>query len=480
MFKNLKFSKNFLVLFFSVTAICFFLIDYTREADIWFLLSHGRYVLNNGFPHVDVLSMHTGLNFVMQQWLSSVIFYIVYNYLGKIAFYIFIFLMNLVITYLIYKLCVVISNKKFSSCFITVITMILLQRWYIVPRPQIFTFIILIMVLIMLELYSSKRKKYINYMPLLSVLLINFHGSMWPMIFVFCMPYVAELILKKDKDVFKLIGVIIISLVAGLINPYGLESLTYSINSYGLDSIRTIVGEMRSFNLLGEDFVVYWSFFTLLIFFISNLLILKYSKKKNIRVAHLLLFYGTFFMALSSLRNISLFIIATLPFLVKYFEFKDINTFSLSKEWCINYVVILILFIAVFTSSIFSKKYEFVHDVDEAVIYLNEYASKDIKLYTEYSFGSLFEYHGYKPYLDSRAEVFTKKMNNKEDILDEYIKFNLDKNSRDKFIKKYDFDYYLIHSDYKELVNYLINYQDIDYELVYAREYFYLVKKVSE
>ena len=240
------------------------------------------------------------------------------------------------------------------------------------------------------------------------------------------------------------------------------------------------MGEMRSFNLLGEDFVVYWSFFTLLIFFISNLLILKYSKKKNIRVAHLLLFYGTFFMALSSLRNISLFIIATLPFLVKYFEFKDINTFSLSKEWCINYVVILILFIAVFTSSIISKKYEFVHDVDEAVVYLNEHASKDIKLYTEYSFGSLFEYHGYKPYLDSRAEVFTKKMNNKEDILDEYIKFNLDKNSRDKFIKKYDFDYYLIHSDYKELVNYLINYQEIDYELVYAREYFYLVKKVSE
>ena len=480
MFKNLKFSKNFIILFFIVSAICFFLIDYTKEADIWFLLSHGRYVLNNGFPHTDILSMHTGLNFVMQQWLSSVIFYIIYNYLGKIAFYIFIFLMNLVITYLIYKLCLVISNKKFSSCFITLITIILLQRWYIVPRPQIFTYIILIMILIMLELYSSKRKKYINYMPLLSVLLINFHGSMWPMLFVFCMPYVAELILKKDKDVFRLIGIMIISLIVALINPYGLECLTYSIKSYGLDSIRAVVGEMRAFNLTGEDFVVYWSAFTLLLFFICNFIILKYSKKKNIRVAHLLLFYGTFFMALSSLRNISLFIIATLPFLVKYFEFKDINKFTLSKEWRINYGVLLILFVAVFVTAIINKNYEFVHAVDDAVIYLNENASKDIKLYTEYSYGSVFEYHGYKPYLDSRAEVFVEKMNNKEDILDEYIQLCLDENFRDEFIKKYDFDYFVIYSDYEDIVNYLLDYKDIDYELVLSSECFYLVKKVSE
>lgn len=480
MFKNLKFSKNFIILFFSVSAICFFFIDYTMEADIWFLLSHGRYVLNNGFPHTDILSMHTGLNFVMQQWLSSVIFYIIYNYLGKIAFYIFIFLMNLVITYLIYKLCLIISNKKFSSCFITVITMILLQRWYIVPRPQIFTYIILIMVLIMLELYSSKRKKYLNYMPLLSILLINFHGSMWPMLFVFCMPYVAELILKKDKDVFRLIGIMIISIVVSLINPYGLESLTYSIKSYGLDSIRTVVGEMRSFNLLGEEFAVYWSGFVLLLFFICNFIILKYSKKKNIRVAHLLLFYGTFFMSLSSIRNISLFIIATLPFLVKYFEFKDIKSFNLSREWCINYGIILILFLGVFATAIINKNYEFVHAVDDAVVYLNENASKDIKLYTEYSYGSVFEYHGYKPYLDARAEVFVEKMNNKEDILEEYIEFCLNEGARDEFIKKYDFDYFVIYPDYEEIVNYLLNYKDIDYELVLASDCFYLVKKVSE
>ena len=70
-------------------------------------------------------------------------------------------------------------------------------------------------------------------------------------------------------------------------------------------------------------------------------------------------------------------------------------------------------------------------------------------------------------------------MNNKEDILDEYIQFNLDESTRDEFIKKYDFDYYLINSEYKELLDYLLNYEE-DFELVLEREYFYLVKKVSK
>ena len=480
MFKNLKFSKNFIYLFFLVSLLCFFLIDFTEEADIWFLLSHGRYVINNGIPYTDVLSMHEGFNFIMQQWLSSTIFYVIYKYLGKISFYIFIFILNFIITFLIYKLCLVISNnKKFSSCFISIITMLLLQRAYIVPRPQMFTFIILIVLLIMLELYSSKRKKYINYMPILSILLINFHASMWPMIFIFCMPYVAELILKKDKDVIRLIIIMLISLIVGFINPYGLGAMTYSIKSYGHEYICAVVGEMRSFDLLDINYVSYWGYFTLLIFFISNLIILLNSKKNNIKISHLLLFYGTFFMSLLGLRNISLFIIGTVPFLVKYFEFQDIDKFNLNKEWIINYSIIGLIFISAFSFSIINKNYEFKHAAEPVLEYLNKNVDKNIKLYTEYSFGSLFEYYGYKPYLDSRAEVFIEKMNNKEDILKEYIIFNLDETSRDKFIEKYDFDYYVISNDYFDVIEYLLNHKEYNFELILSVDRISLVKRVN-
>ena len=184
-------------------------------------------------------------------------------------------------------------------------------------------------------------------------------------------------------------------------------------------------------------------------------------------------------MALSSLRNISLFLIATIPFIVKYLEFKDIDKFVWNRNWIINYVVILIIFLSIFVTAMCNKNYKFVNEMDDVVAYLDTYADKDIKLYTDYSYGSIFEYNGYKPYLDTRAEVFTKKMNGKEDILDEYIRFNLDESFRDEFIKKYDFDYYAIQVHYTELVNYLINYEEIDYELILSSDKFYLVKKVS-
>lgn len=479
MFKNLKFSKNYIILFFILSSICFLLGNFTGEGDIWFLLSHGRYILGNGFPYTDVLSMHTGLNFVMQQWLSSVIFYAIYNYLGKIVFYIFMFLMNLLITFLIYKLCLIISNRKFSSCFITLITMFLLQINFIVPRPQIFTFIILIVVLIMLELFSSKRKKYINFLPILSVLLINFHASMWPMLFIFCMPYVVELILNKDKDVFKLIGIMFISVLGGFINPYGIDAMTYSLIGYGDNLIVKIVGEMANFNLLGPIYTKTWSIIILFIFLISNLIMLIYTNKKNRRVAHLLLFYGTFFMCLLGVRNFALFVLATIPFLVKFIEIKDTDKFIVNKKWIINYTVVIIIFVLSFISVFKDKKYEFVHNINDAVVYLNENASKDIKIYCDYSDGSFLEYHGYKPYIDARAELFLKKMNKKENILKEYIDFNLDEKTRDEFIKKYNFDYYIISSSNYELVDYLINYEDSNLELVYAYEKVYLVKRVS-
>ena len=256
--------------------------------------------------------------------------------------------------------------------------------------------------------------------------------------------------------------------------------MTYSINCYGSDLIGEVVGEMRTFNLLGNPYTKVWSVFILFIFLTSNLIHLIYAKKKNFRVAHLLLFYGTFFMSLLGFRNIALFIIGTVPFLVKYLDIKDTDQFILNKKWIINYIVIILIFIGCFISALNDKKYEFIHKADVVISYFEKNKiSKDIKLYTDYSDGSIFDYHGYKPYIDSRAEVFLKKMNHKENILKEYLNFNLDEKTRDKFIKKYDFDYYVIGSMNLDLVNYLLNYDYIKYDLVFANEEIFLIKKVS-
>ena len=43
--------------------------------DIWFILNCGKYVVQNGIPNIEPFTIHEGLSFVMQQWLTAVIFW---------------------------------------------------------------------------------------------------------------------------------------------------------------------------------------------------------------------------------------------------------------------------------------------------------------------------------------------------------------------------------------------------------------------
>ena len=66
-------SKKMLFLYFNIPLILvlFWRVEYN---DIWFLLNHGKYVLNNGFPSIEPFTIHQNFSFVMQQWLSPLYF----------------------------------------------------------------------------------------------------------------------------------------------------------------------------------------------------------------------------------------------------------------------------------------------------------------------------------------------------------------------------------------------------------------------
>ena len=84
-------------------------------------------------------------------------------------------------------------------------------------------------------------------------------------------------------------------------------------------------------------------------------------------------------------------------------------------------------------------------------------------MFTEFDDGSYYEYHGYKCYIDSRAEVFIKSINHKEDIFHEYYLLFTKKLDYNTFINKYNFDYMVVNKD-SGLYDYLLK-KDI-YELV--------------
>ena len=461
-------SKKMLFLYFNIPLILvlFWRVEYN---DIWFLLNHGKYVLNNGFPSIEPFTIHQNFSFVMQQWLCSVIFYLSYSLLGKYGLLILTLLVTGYIIFISYKLCMLLSDNRYSlSVLISTIVTTLLAASFITSRPHIFTFAIIITEIYLLEKYIKEEdKRYIYPLPLLSLLEINLHASMFFMQFAFILPYLIDSFkykigpLKssgyKKKPLF--ITVILMFLV-GFINPYGINAITYIFSSYGNSYINEIVEEMLP--VVITDSVGKVSFF--LIFMIVSIYI--FYRKNDIKPRYFYLLIGTIYLTLSSQKGLSYLIIGGILPLAYYLKpaFKKDTVKEKKKSYSYllssSCLVVISLLVVIGTDSM-----TFTYKFKEGIDYLLENnKAGDITLYTGYAEGAYPEWQGIKCYIDPRAEIFLKGNNKQKDIMEEYYLLQIGNLDVNEFLEKYKFDYLLvIETDY--LYN---NMDDIEnYKLVY-------------
>ncbi len=464
---KLFYKKNSIsYLFFFLPLFFFLFIHYTNQVeDIWFLLSHGQYVVHHGIPHTEFLTIHHDLCFVMQQWGFSVILYLIYHFFGSIGINLFVGFINVLILFSLYKLCMLISkNNKYFSCIVASVIDLLLQFNFILPRPQIISLLLLILTLYILEDYYVNSSKKLYFLPVLSILLVNFHASIWPMLFVFCMPFVIEFLnfylKKKDKRLFLLLFVIFLSVLISFINPYGIEALVYTFHSYGISLFNQLIVEMHSFSLDIHNYTLLCnSSFVLFVIIINLFFIIKNSKKCPIH--YYFFFFGLSFMAVMNLRNLSFLLIGTLPFVVLNFHKKEDYKIA-NKVYFIGFIFLIFIYGINCCRGGYTIKNT---TVNELVHYLDENKNNkdNLRIFTYFDDGPYFEYSGYKVYMDTRAEVFLKKNNKKEDIFDEYYRVLIGDIDYDQFIDKYQFThlvvpkdsfiyYYLQSNDYYKIV----------------------------
>ena len=435
-----------LLLFLIMPFIIIFATSFRIDNDFWFIINTGREILNNGFITIEPFTIHEGLNFIPQQWLCGIIFYFIYNKFSVYGMLIFVIFIGYITIFLLYRICLLVSSNNYKLSFlITCYIGILIGSSFMVTRPYLFDIVFLLLEIYLLELYVIKGKnKYLYVLPIISILMINLHASIWPMLFVVFIPYFIGCIKNKyfkdeNYKLKPLILVFIIMFMCSFINPYGLDMLFYLFNSYGYAELNEIVGEMNPITV----FVIPASLFILV-----TLLSFYYVcyKRRKIKIRYLLLFLGSLLLAFLHMRGcLFLFIFGFLSL---------IDNFNIRREK--NNVVeensILILFFYVFIFIICILLFIFnVNVIDEKeseyykiVELLDNNASKDIKLYTGYNTGPYFEYRGYKCYLDTRAELFYKAINKKENIMIEYYNILNNKVDVQSFLKKYDFDYLVV------------------------------------
>lgn len=471
------------LLYFFIPIYLCLTIKLDAENDIWFLLNHGKYVIEHGFPIIEPFSMHHGFSFVMQQWLSAVIFYLSYNVFGKYGLLLVVNIVNLLILYFTYKLCILLTdNRKKLSIFLTCITDVLLLTSFIIPRPQIFTYLLLIITLYIMEMFiKNKDTKLIYLLPLVSLLQINLHASMWFMIFLFILPYIVSLLINKFKDkndnrVFKILVIIIIMFLVGFINPYTTKNMFYVFTSYGNIYINSSVIEMFPPIKLLESKTL--NIYTLIHYFtvLSVISIYIINKKAKLNLTHMLLLLGVLILSTTSIRNYPLLVIGSVPFLgynlKVLFKKKKEKKYSLNEIFNKQYVSVLILLLIILIGTISIKKFTFTNELKSGIDYLKKhYDPKNIVLYTNYDNGSYAEYRGLKPYIDTRAEVFLKSNNHKEDIMREYYLIQNRLLDYDKFINKYNFTHMIVSKsdpillDVSKDKRYKIIYKGKDYKI---------------
>lgn len=281
------------------------------DNDGWFLLNHGRYVMEQGIPHIEPFTIHENFAFVMQQWLTSAVFWEIYEHFHVAGLLTFLYPISALTIYAVYRLALMTSKgNRDTALVLSSFVGIIICSLFIRTRPQIFSTLIFIGEIIGLEyLRQTNDKKYLLLFPLLSVVLINMHAAMWPMMLVFLLPFCVDYLSCYDKKGYfvkdeKLkphyLCVIAISIIAaGFVNPYGWDAMTYVFRSYGYDMISNSINEMSPITIrtiLGK--------FCQILFL---LVIVIYARHK-VAVRHLLITFGTMIMALSSIRSLYLFL----------------------------------------------------------------------------------------------------------------------------------------------------------------------------
>ncbi len=472
-------------MFFLLLVPCVFGLVRSLDSDIWFLLNHGRYVLEHGIPHIEPFTIHQDFHFVMQQWLSASIFWLAYSGFGAIGVKLVVMFCYMLSIYIVYKICMMISDNYFIISFFVTFLVSIAFIFFMVSRPYVFSTLIFSGEFYLLENYrKTENKKYLYFLPLLSVFLINLQAAMWPMMFIFIAPYIVETFkfklrpLKSSSPARKPLYLpVLLSVAAGLINPYGVEAMLYLFKSYGYEQINVNIREMMPLDINS-------AFGKIVLLSLLLVPIIYFSYKKGVKsLRYILLALGTGYMTLSSYRNLFLFALCAYFPLAAYLKdfvlpVKQENNPKRTMFIRRSLIMLLVLLIplAFYDGYEASKpkniEYALLNETIDRI--LDDADASRVVLYTGYNTGNMAEFRGLRTYMDARAEVFVKKNNKTADVFAEYIDLQMGNVYYKEVLSKYGFTHLIVTRD-DILFTYLPF--DGDYNLAYSDEMYLLYER---
>lgn len=484
----MKNKKLYIV--FSMLLIVIILMTVTKEMqnDTFFTIATGEHILQEGYDNVDHLTWHENLGFYKLRWAFDVAIAFIYNTFGFAGIYAFVVIIASLTVLSLFNILLKQKNNIVLSFIATVISMLLMtSNWSFTARGQIISYLLLLLEIYFIEkMISTKQKRYYIIFFIISVLIVNFHASVWYMTVILILPYLAEAImyrLMKNKNLekskiilepisIKMLIIAILCLVLGsFISPIGTYTYTYMFKVIGGIS-STFISELQQTDIISSIGMI-------LGLIVIDILML--ATKSKMKLSDILLFFGLYFMAILARRNQAfLYLIGTIPvvrLITNFFETYDtenilekVNNFF-SKNWVLGCTTIVIV-IGLSSNMVTRIREKYVNEKKypvEAVNFIKENLDyKNLKIYNSFNYGSYLELSGIPAFVDSRSEIFTEEFNNVT-ILKDWLETSRGNVNYNDTFEKYKIDYAIVED--KEIINTYIS-TDENYEKVFDDETF--------
>lgn len=406
---KIKLDKKSFIIFMCVSLIAF--LSMGLGNDYFWHVKAGEYMVSNfKIPYFDIFSWYgivNNLYWMSHEWLSEVFIYISRYLFKDFGPYIFCF-----ITYIVLLLILYICNKEKlqkNKLFIIIwaALAVIIFSSFILPRPHMISYILLALTIYLLfDNYNNKESKKIYFLPIISLLWVNFHGGSSNLPYIFCFIFLIIGLIKfnfgkitSDRiDKKQLIRYLICGLLCILvlfINPHGIKMITYPyINMMDSFMINTIV-EWFSPTLNNSN--DYGSF----ILFIFVILVMLITEKK-IRLIDLLVLGLVLALGLKSRKFVPFVYIVSMFIIPNYVKEMDVNYSKFHVVMCL----VLVLVSGYLLLPKIEKSYTDKIVSDKIINYIKE--KKPERIYNDYNIGGYLIYNDIKVFIDGRADMYSK------------------------------------------------------------------------
>lgn len=387
--------------------------------DFWWHQKIGEWIIEHyEIPQKDILSWcgeEIQASWTAHEWLSEVIFYLIYHYTGKWGIWVMVLAVHTSLTFCIGRDVWKKGKDSILICTGYILFLILVSLSIMNPRPRIFSYCLLYTTLKIIDSYLEKPRNIIWFMPLISVLWSNLHGGSAPMIYVLCLLALFSHIRRfswnriegeqlHKKDFVRLLIVTAVCFFSIGINPIGIKVLIYPFQNLSDEVSMKLISEWQSPDPknMGTLLMVY------LPMILTSMGFVVYGKK--IKVWDLLLWLFFSYMSLRSRRFIMEYMITAsifafrnpVPGRLKQFE-KKWEVYS--ARVCTG-VLLVALFTTIYIKWINLQNCEVISTVvdDRMVEVIKEDSPQ--RIYNDYNCGADLIAHDIPVFIDSRADTY--------------------------------------------------------------------------